>query len=120
MAALATSLNWSTNPIYDLAQYGIHFVASPRHADILLITGPLTWSMVGSVKEAFAVMPQPKRIVTMGKFADFAHLGEEFDPFFTMSYATTTLPDDMLKAIVAHIPGDPPIPEVIIKTLLAL
>jgi Ni,Fe-hydrogenase III small subunit len=109
-----------TNPVYDLAQYGLHFVASPRHADILLLTGPLTWSMLGPVQEAFAAMPLPRWIVTMGQFAGFASLDQETDPFFLTSYATTRLPDELQKAVVAHIPGDPPRPDAIVKTLLAL
>jgi len=109
-----------TNPVYDLAQYGIYFVASPRHADVLLLTGPLTWGMLGPVQAAYSVMPLPRRIVTMGNFANFAGIESEIDPVFPSSYATTCLPNELQAAIVAHIPGDPPSPEVIISTLLAL
>jgi Ni,Fe-hydrogenase III small subunit len=113
-----------TNPIYDIAQYGISVVASPSHADLLLLTGPLTRNMLGPVREAFAVMPRPRAIVTVGDYADFGQLGPPTDPgagqlarLFDRSYATVGLPDDMRRAIVAHVPGDPPEPREIIQVL---
>lgn len=109
-----------TNPIYDLAQYGIEFVASPRHADVLLVTGPLTWNMLGPAQAAFDVMPEPKRIVTVGDCADFASLGGERGCLLTDSYATVGLPANMKEAIVAHVPGDPPSPTEILEVLLTL
>lgn len=113
-----------TNPIYDLTQYGIHFVASPRHADLLLVTGPLTWNMLGPACKTFSVMPDPKWIVTIGDFADFAAAGgipqdPELAALFDDSYAITRLPDEMREAIIAHIPGDPPNPETIVSRLLS-
>jgi Ni,Fe-hydrogenase III small subunit len=108
------------NPIYDIEQYGIRFVNSPRHADLLLVTGPLTWSMLGPALTAFKAMPGPKRIVTLG---DCAHFGEATDdqylPFID-SYAVTDLPEEMKAAVIAHIPGNPPNPEMIISVLLSL
>ena len=116
-----------TNPIYDLAQYGIHFVASPSHADVLLLTGPLTRNMLDPAREAFAVMPEPKSIVTIGDYADVDRRHEHTDRIvgelaylFSCSYATTDLPEDMRRAVVAHVPGDPPEPKEIIQALLAV
>jgi Ni,Fe-hydrogenase III small subunit len=127
-----------SNPLYELDQYGIEFMSSPRHADLLLITGPVTRNMAGPVMEAFRVMPEPKRIITVGRFADLAgHSEVETDgDLFTDSYAivdsidalvdaailpaklTIEMKEEMKKAILAHIPGSPPSPRVIIETLL--
>lgn len=107
-----------TNPIYDLNQYGIRFVASPRHADVLLITGPLTRNMVHVAEATFDAMPSPKRIVTAGDCADWLHGGSSC--LFAHSYATVPLPEEMRQAIVLHIPGDPPAPERILQALLTL
>jgi Ni,Fe-hydrogenase III small subunit len=109
-----------TNPIYDIEQYGIRFVASPRHADLLLITGPLTWSMVGPALAAFRAMPNPKRVVTVGDCAGFADPVDGSLSLFAASYAVAALPDEMKEAIVAHIPGNPPGPAAIIDALLSL
>jgi Ni,Fe-hydrogenase III small subunit len=115
-----------TNPVYDLAQYGIRFVASPRHADVLLLTGPLTRNMLEPARQAFAVMPEPKSIVTVGDFAALgsnARIGGRADDLvglFSGSYATVDLPEEMRRAIVASVPGDPPHPHRIIQALLAV
>ena len=51
------------NPIYDLQRFGISFVASPRHADALLVTGPLSKNMLLALKNTFAAMPDPKFVI---------------------------------------------------------
>jgi Ni,Fe-hydrogenase III small subunit len=114
------------NPIYDLAQYGISLVASPSHADVLLLTGPLTRNMLGPVQAAFEVMPRPGAIVTVGDFADFDHRHPPEDPVISQlvrllggSYAIVDLPDELRRAIVAHVPGDPPDPAAVIRALLS-
>jgi Ni,Fe-hydrogenase III small subunit len=114
------------NPVYDIAQYGITLVASPSHADLMLLTGPLTRNMLGPVREAFAVMPRPQAIITVGDFADFDRRHPPTDPINSQlaglldrSYATVGLPDEMRRAIVAHVPGDPPEPQAIIGVLLS-
>ncbi len=109
-----------SNPIYDLAQYGIHFVPSPRHADILIVTGPLTWNMLGPTLATFEAMPEPKRIVTVGDCASFSEQGGDPDCLFSESYAVTDLPSEMTTKIVAHVAGDPPTPRAIIQSLLRL
>ena len=109
-----------TGPLYDVRQYGIHFVVSPRHADLLLLTGPLTWNMRGPALAAFKAMPTPKRIVTVGFFPDTAGDDQTVDMLFVDSYAIAPLPGEMRAAVVDHIPGDPPTPELMIEQLLRL
>ena len=111
--ALEMELNALTSPVYDLDQYGIHFVASPRHADVLLITGPLTRSMEAAAVTTFRAMPEPRRVVTVGDgFAPNSLLAD--------SYSVVPLPTELAQARVAHIPGDPPSPQQILEILLAL
>ncbi len=111
-------------PVYNLAGYGIQFVPSPSHADILLFTGPLTRNMLGPVLAAFAVLPEPKAIVTVGDWADFPPPNEDPDSTcplmraFRNCYALVDLPEPMKAARVAHAPGDPPDPRAIIEALL--
>lgn len=115
------------NPIYDLAQYGISLVASPSHADVMLLTGPLARNMLGPVRAAFAVMPEPQTIITVGDYADFARHDHAAGPatgphlvrLLAESYATVDLPDELRAAIVAHVPGDPPEPRAILRALLS-
>jgi membrane-bound hydrogenase subunit mbhJ len=106
-----------TNPIYDLAQYGIRFVPSPRHADILLITGPLTWNMLGPAIAAFESMPGPRRIITMGDCASFVEPHSEKNCIFSDSYAVADLPQNMKESVVVHIAGSLPNPQDIIMKL---
>jgi len=108
--AVELELTSLTGPTYDLAQYGIRFVASPRHADVLLLTGPLTRNMLEPLRQAAAVMPEPRAIVTAGDFAGL----------LSDSYATVELPDELRRAVVAHVPGDPPEPWQLIEAVCAL
>jgi Ni,Fe-hydrogenase III small subunit len=57
------------NPIYDLERFGIRFVASPRHADVLLVTGPLTLNMREALQRTYAATPSPKWVVAVGDCA---------------------------------------------------
>ena len=101
-----------SNSFYDVERFGIHFVASPRHADMLLITGPLTRNMAKAVEHAYAATPNPKIIVTVGDDARDGGL-------FRGSYAVA----DGVDAIVPvhyHIPGDPPSPKTILLHLLKI
>lgn len=113
-----------TNPVYDLTQYGIQFVASPRHADVLLVTGPMVENMLGPLQQAFAIMPKPRSIVTVGDFTDLEGLSAPADEvtrtvarLFSQSYATVEIPDELRSAIIAHVPGDPPEPSQLIEVL---
>lgn len=101
-----------SNSFYDIERFGIHFVASPRHADMLLITGPLTRNMAKAVESAYAATPNPKIIVTVG---DDARDGG----IFKGSYAVLDGIDSVLP-VHYHIPGDPPSPKTILLHLLKI
>jgi Ni,Fe-hydrogenase III small subunit len=58
------------NPVYDIERFGLKFVASPRHADVLLVTGPVTWNMKQALERTYAAVPDPKWVVAVG---DCAH-----------------------------------------------
>jgi Ni,Fe-hydrogenase III small subunit len=107
--ACELELNALANPIYDSAQWGIHFEASPRHADILALTGPYVRSLDRAAQSTLEAMPVP-RIVTIGDCAQNA--GE-----FQNSYAIIPYPEKVSKAIIAHVPGCPPSPDDILRAL---
>lgn len=109
-----------TSPWYDLGQYGIRIVPSPRHADLLLMTFPLTRNMLGPALATFHAMPTPRRIVTIGAFAPGRYDQDSLAGLLSNSYAVVDLPQEMKAAVVAHIPGDPPHPTLIIETLLGV
>jgi len=100
------------NVVYDLERFGIRFVASPRHADVLLVTGPVTTNMREALERTYHATPHPKWIVAVG---DCARDGG----VFSRSYAcvggvSAVLPVDL------HIGGCPPSPIALLKGLLAL
>ena len=80
LAARCTSAKWtparataakskssaSTVPIYDIERFGIHFVASPRHADMLLVTGPVTRNMELALRKTYEATPEPRLVVAVG------------------------------------------------------
>ena len=102
----------ANNPIYDLQRFGIIFVASPRHADALLVTGPLSKNMLVALKSTYEAMPEPKFVITLGDCALDGGL-------FKDSYYVQGTVKDMLP-VVLHIPGCPPNPLTIIQALLGL
>jgi Ni,Fe-hydrogenase III small subunit len=102
-----------SNPLYDVERFGLQVVASPRHADVLLVSGPLTRSMRSATLAAFRAMPESRRVVTLGD--GFCPTGSFYD-----SYAVVPLPDEMTPAWVMHIPGNPPSPRQILEALLTL
>lgn len=57
------------NPVYDVERFGLKFVASPRHADVLLVTGPVTWNMKEALERTYAATPSPKYVVALGDCA---------------------------------------------------
>src|SRR3990167_140073 len=71
----------TTNPYYNLERFGIHFVASPRHADMLLVTGPVTKNMQEALKKTYLAMPEPKLVVAIG---DCAHCGGIFNDSYAV------------------------------------
>ncbi len=100
------------NVIYDLERFGLRFVASPRHADVLLVTGPVTTNMREALERTYNATPDPKWVVAVG---DCAHDGG----IFAGSYACAggvakVVPVDL------HLRGCPPSPIALLKGLLAL
>ncbi|HTK97507.1 MAG TPA: NADH-quinone oxidoreductase subunit NuoB [Pseudomonadales bacterium] len=100
------------NPIYDLERFGIHFVASPRHADVLLVTGPLALNMREALQRTYVATPGPKWVVAVGECAINGGV-------FAGSYAVAggiadAVPVDLV------IQGCPPSPEQLLIGLLTL
>lgn len=102
-----TALN---NPIYDIERFGIHFVASPRHADVLLVTGPASRNMEVALKRTYEATPDPKIVVAVGACSCSGGI-------FGDTYATTGGIDKVVPVDV-YIPGCPPRPEAILYGLL--
>lgn len=102
-----TALN---NPIYDIERFGIHFVSSPRHADVLLVTGPVSQNMVVALEKTYQATPEPKIVIAVGACACSGGI-------FGNTYATTGGVDTILPVDV-YIPGCPPRPESLIYGLL--
>lgn len=100
----------TTNPIYDIQRFGINFVASPRHADALLVTGPVSKNMALALKKTFDAMPEPKFVITLG---DCALNGGIFKAAYYVEAGV-----DKILPITLHIHGCPPKPIEIIKALL--
>ncbi len=99
-----------SNPVYDISRFGIKFVASPKHADALIVTGPLTRNMKVPLEKAFANVPEPKFVITCG---DCAKDGGIFkDSYAVFNGVWKILP------VFVHIPGCPPEPIDIMKGIL--
>jgi Ni,Fe-hydrogenase III small subunit len=100
------------NSYYDLERFGLRFVASPRHADVLLVTGPVTKNMREALLRTFDATPDPKWVVAVGGCAADGGI-------FRGSYACVGGVSDVV-AVDLHIPGCPPSPTALLKGLLAL
>ena len=100
------------NIVYDLERFGLRFVASPRHADVLLVTGPVTLNMREALERTWRATPDPKWVVAVG---DCARNGGVFagSPA-CVGGVSTVVPVDL------HIPGCPPSPTALLRGLLAL
>src|SRR3974390_3284370 len=100
------------NAFYDLERFGLRFVASPRHADVLLVTGPVTKNMREALERTYAATPDPKWVVAVG---DCAFDGGVFaGGYAVVGGVSKVVPVDL------HIRGCPPEPEALLKGLLAL
>jgi Ni,Fe-hydrogenase III small subunit len=103
-------LTAASNPYYDLQQYGLGIVASPRHADVLLVTGPVTTRMAGPLLTAYEAMPTPRLVAALGDCALGCNvLGHRAELVGSLE---DVLPVDI------RIPGCPPTPERIAEVLL--
>jgi Ni,Fe-hydrogenase III small subunit len=105
-------INALNNAYYDLEHFGIRFVASPRHADVLLVTGPVTHNMREALERTYEATPAPKWVVAVGGCARNGGC-------FAGSYAVVGGVSEVVP-VDLHIPGCPPRPIEILKGLLAL
>ena len=101
----------TTNPLYDLERFGIHLVASPRHADVLLVTGPVTRNMEIALRRTYDAAPEPRVVVAVGA------CGCSGGIFGEGTYAALGGVDRVVPVDV-YIPGCPPRPQAILNGLL--
>ena len=99
------------NPYYNLQGAGIKFVASPRHADLLLVTGPVSRHMAEALRRTYDATPDPKRVVAVG---DCAACGGIFgEGYATVGSVSKIIPVDVV------VPGCPPAPVALLRGILA-
>jgi len=100
------------NAYYDIERFGLRFVASPRHADVLMVTGPVTKNMRDALERTYHATPDPKWVVAIG---DCARDGGCFaGSYAVVGGVSAVIPVDL------HIPGCPPTPTAMLQGLLAL
>ena len=107
--ACEMEMNALANPIYDIERFGVHIAASPRHADALVVTGPVTVNMERALKDVYKQTPDPKLVIALGDCA--IHCG-----IFKGSYAVTG-PVDRHIPVDVRIPGCPPRPAEILQAI---
>jgi Ni,Fe-hydrogenase III small subunit len=100
------------NGYYDIERFGVHFVASPRHADLLLVTGPVSVHMESALRRTWEATPEPRLVVAAG---DCAACGGEFG----CSYASRGAVSNVLP-VDAVIPGCPPSPLKLMQGILQI
>src|SRR5882724_2180295 len=100
------------NAFYDLERFGLRFVASPRHADVLMVTGPVTRNMREALERSYHATPSPKWVVAVGDCAINGGV-------FSSSYAVTGLLSQVVP-VALQIRGCPPRPQDLLQGLLAL
>jgi Ni,Fe-hydrogenase III small subunit len=98
-------------PIYDMERFGMHLVASPRHADMLLVTGPVTRNMAVPLRKTYDATPDPKLVVAVGDCARSCGV-------FAGSYAVAG-PVDTIIPVDVYVDGCPPEPTEILRGILA-
>lgn len=99
------------NPYYNLEGAGIKFVASPRHADMLLVTGPVTKNMVSALRRVYEATPEPKLVVAVGDCGSGRGI-------FCPSYAVYGRVADVIPVDV-EVPGCPPSPTALLRGITA-
>src|SRR5882757_10348857 len=110
--ACELEINALSNPYYDVERFGIRFVASPRHADVLLVTGPVTKNMRDALERTYHATSDPKWVIALG---DCARDGGCFaGSYAVVGGVSQIVPVDL------HIPGCPPPPVTILQGLLSL
>ncbi len=100
----------TTNPLFDLERFGVHFVASPRHADLLLVTGPVTRNMEIALQRTYEAAPDPRVVVAVGACGCSGGIFGE-DTYAVVGGVDRVLPVDV------YIPGCPPRPQAILNGL---
>jgi Ni,Fe-hydrogenase III small subunit len=101
-----------SNAYHDVERFGVHFVASPRHADALLVTGPVSRHMETALRRTWRAMPAPKFVIAAGACA--CDGGE-----FGVSYASAGAVENVIP-VDLRIPGCPPAPLELLRGILAL
>lgn len=110
--ACEMEMNALMNPVYDAERFGLHVAASPRHADALVVTGPVTVNMERALKDVYKATPDPKVVIALGDCAINCGV-------FKGSYAVTG-PVERHVPVDVRIPGCPPRPAEILKALAGL
>ena len=100
------------NPYYSIERFGVHFVASPRHADVLLVTGPVSRHMEAALRRTWAATPAARWVIAAG---DCAACGGEFG----ISYASCGAVENVIP-VDLKIPGCPPSPAALLQGILQL
>jgi Ni,Fe-hydrogenase III small subunit len=111
------SINALNNPRYDIERLGFHFVASPRHADMLLVTGPMTYNMIRAAEATFDAMPDhPRYVVTLGD--DTEGGGIFHDAYGVLGHLPRV--DMQTASFGYHIEGPVPRPDEILTQLCSI
>ena len=110
--ACELEINALSNSYYDLERFGLRFVASPRHADVLLVTGPVTKNMREALERTYQATPNPKWVVAAGDCAGGCGM-------FAQSYACVGSVSQVVPVDI-HIPGCPPTPTQLLAGMLSL
>ncbi|MBD3689334.1 NuoB/complex I 20 kDa subunit family protein [Nanchangia anserum] len=112
LACCAIEMMASGTPRFDLARYGMEvFRASPRHADLMIVSGRVSWKMAPIIRNVYDSMPEPKWVISMGACASS---GGMFNNYAVVQGCDHVVPVDV------YLPGCPPRPEALINAILVL